>query len=125
MTTDVQASGKFKHFGHLKTELEAKKSQSDKNKNLYDHLSKVLDHIILHCPNNALNKVEEISYLLKHNDKISIEKFLLTNKQSLYSRPGDSTTKRATEQFVKDAKLFFEVSHFWLFEFLLETKRDS
>jgi len=80
MATDIKAQGKLKHFGNLKVELEAKKCPEDKTKNLYDHISKVMDYIILHCPNEALDKLEEISYLIKNDDKHGIQNFLEQNK---------------------------------------------
>ena len=32
--------------------------------------------LILHYPDNALEKLEEVSFLLKHQDKFDMEKFL-------------------------------------------------
>ena len=34
--------------------------------NFYDHVSDIMSHIIQHCPEESLNKLEEISYLLKY-----------------------------------------------------------
>lgn len=110
MATDVKTALKFKHFGSLKQELEAKKCPDERSKNLYDHMAKVMDHIIMHAPNEALNKLEEISYLIKSDDKKGIQNFLLINRDQLYNKPGEETIKKATEQYIKDAKSFWEVS---------------
>jgi hypothetical protein len=49
--------------------LSKQKSQdSDVNNHLYKHISDIMNHIIVHCPDEALNKLEEISYLLKNKD---------------------------------------------------------
>ena len=34
-------------------------------KDLYKHLCSVMNHIVKHCPEEGLNKLEEISYLQK------------------------------------------------------------
>lgn len=128
MATDALAVKKFKHFSTLKNELETKKCPDDKTKNLYDHMSKVMDHIILHCPNEALNKLEEISFLIKNNDNYGIQNFLEINKVQLYNQPGEATIKAATGEYIKDAKFFFEVSlHLilYLFFFILKGKAPA
>jgi hypothetical protein len=43
-------------------------------------MAKVMDHIMVHCPLEALNKLEEISYLIKHEDTIGMQNFLELNK---------------------------------------------
>jgi hypothetical protein len=101
MATDIKhMQTKFKHFGNLRAELENKKSPVDSVQNLYDHMSKVMDHIILHCPNEALNKLEEISYLIKNDDKYAIQNFLELHKKHLYATPGEPTIKTATDQYI-------------------------
>ena len=82
----------------------------DKSKNLADHVNQIFDHIIIHCPQDALGKIEEISYLLKHEDTIAIDKFLNVNKVPVYSSPADEVTKKATEEAIKQSKKYFMVS---------------
>ena len=55
---------KIKDFEDLKTHLQNTRG-FDQN-NFYDHISDIMSHIIQHCPEEALNKLEEISYLLKN-----------------------------------------------------------
>ena len=49
---------------------------SNKGNDLFTHLQEVFKLLILHYPENALEKLEEVSFLLKHADKLDISKFL-------------------------------------------------
>jgi hypothetical protein len=77
-------------------------------------MSRVMDHIVYHCPSEALNKLEEISYLLKNEDTIRIEEFLKTNEVKPYSKPSSEETKAATSQFISGASQYFKVSYKFL-----------
>jgi len=66
--------------------------KESKAKNLGDHVNAIFDHIIVHCPEDALSKLEEISYLIKHNDTIAIDRFLNVNRVPIYSCPADEST---------------------------------
>ena len=73
MTTDIKqmmVDAKFKEFGTLKHQLETKKSKANESVTLLKHMTKVMDHIVEHCPQQALDKFEEISYLIKHQDSL-------------------------------------------------------
>jgi len=70
-----------------------------------------MDHIVEHCPSDALNKLEEISYLIKHGDKIRMEEFLKVNQCCLHAKPGETTIKKATQGFITESKKHFGVSH--------------
>lgn len=61
-------------FDNLKTLLKNVKNQ--KGEDLYTHLQEVFKVLILHYPDNALEKLEEVSFLLKHQDKFDMQKFL-------------------------------------------------
>ena len=50
-------------FSRLKVELENIRSASGES--LYSHLQKVFEHMILHNPDRALERFEEISYMIK------------------------------------------------------------
>jgi len=84
--------------------------KASKSKNLADHVNAIFDHIIVHCPEDALGKLEEISYLLKNEDNIAIDKFLNLNKVPIYSAPADEITKKVTADAIKSSKDFFKVS---------------
>jgi hypothetical protein len=45
-----------------------------------------INHIVLHCPEEGLDKFEEISYLLKNKDTVKMEKFLLTGVDKPYAK---------------------------------------
>jgi hypothetical protein len=62
MTT--AADKKFKEFGTLKEHLSGLKTGTGSD--LYKHMSDIMGHIVVHCPEDALNNIEEISYLLKN-----------------------------------------------------------
>jgi len=50
-------------FNRLKDELDNIRSASGES--LYSHLQKVFEHMILHNPEKALERFEEISYMIK------------------------------------------------------------
>ena len=39
------------------------------DKDLYAHVTKVMSHIVKHCPHKAMEDLEEISYLIKNEGK--------------------------------------------------------
>ena len=53
-----------------------KNIKSNKGNDLFTHLQEVFKLLILHYPENALEKLEEVSFLLKHADKLDISNFL-------------------------------------------------
>ena len=53
-----------------------KNIKSNKGNDLFTHLQEVFKILILHYPENALEKLEEVSFLLKHSDTFDITKFL-------------------------------------------------
>ena len=61
----------LKDYQDLKNLLRNSKF-GDEN-NLYEHVVEVINHIIIHCPEEALNKFEEISFLLKRENNNSID----------------------------------------------------
>jgi hypothetical protein len=60
-------------------------------------MSDIMGHIVVHCPEDALNKIEEISYLLKNKNTLAIEEWLKVNEIHNYAKPSDDCTKTATE----------------------------
>lgn len=48
--------------------------------NLYEHISSVINHIVKYCPDKALERFEEISWLIKNKDLVAIEQFLKTHE---------------------------------------------
>ena len=70
-------------FDGLKTIL--KNIKSPQGKDLYSHLQEVFKTLILHYPDNALEKIEEVSYLVKNADKHQLSDFLRVADTRNYS----------------------------------------
>ena len=70
-------------FDGLKTILKNIKSAGGKN--LYEHLQEVFQTLILHYPESALEKIEEVSFLIKHGDKLKLEDYLRTSDMRNYA----------------------------------------
>ena len=67
----------------LATVLKGAKSEDGKS-NLHEHIIKVLDKLVASCPDSALERFEEVSYLLKHNDRVALEDFIKTAENREY-----------------------------------------
>ena len=79
-------------------------------KDLYTHMTRVTSHIVRHQPHDALDKLEEVSYLLKEGKGLDVNKFLKTGVAKDYGLPSDDATREATKQFLADSKPYFKVS---------------
>lgn len=73
-------------------------------------MTEIMNHIIVHCPKQALDKLEEISYLVKHKDAIALEEFLKVNEAKAYAGPSDQATCNATAPAVTASSTLFTVS---------------
>lgn len=58
--------------------------KNTKGIDLYSHIQEVFKQLILHYPDQALEKLEEVSYLLKHKDTIKMEDFLKVSDMRNY-----------------------------------------
>lgn len=113
------AGNQIKNFDSLRNTLKNAKHSSAHD--LYQHLVEVMNHIVTHCPDNGIDKFEEISYLLKlqRDGKIhSLADFLLIAEDRAYSTPGKAL-HGDTEKYLTKAKKIFEVS-FIKKEFLIK-----
>ena len=70
-------------------------------------------HIVQHCPNDALNKLEEISYLVKLGDEAKLECFLKRSQVNLYSQPSDQGAIDTTSTVITKAQACFKVSFYF------------
>jgi hypothetical protein len=61
--------------------------------NLYEHITEVISHIVQCCPDQALERFEEISYLLKHKDTIAIENYLKMHESNRHCTHSDERAK--------------------------------
>eukprot|EP00352_Strombidinopsis_acuminata_P005511 CAMPEP_0176367080 /NCGR_PEP_ID=MMETSP0126-20121128/21624_1 /TAXON_ID=141414 ORGANISM="Strombidinopsis acuminatum, Strain SPMC142" /NCGR_SAMPLE_ID=MMETSP0126 /ASSEMBLY_ACC=CAM_ASM_000229 /LENGTH=152 /DNA_ID=CAMNT_0017724747 /DNA_START=11 /DNA_END=469 /DNA_ORIENTATION=- len=83
-----------KHVGpvHLKEYQDLKgllrNAKAGNENNLYEHIVEVMNHIIVHSPEEALNNLEEISFLLKNENRetFNMEQFLNLESVKKYSQ---------------------------------------
>ena len=102
------ASTQIKQFDNLRNILKNAKHSSGKD--LYTHLVETMNHIVMHCPEQGLEKFEEISYLLKQqrDGKIeSLSEFLKLSDERSYSKAGRD---ESTVKYLQKARKFFDVS---------------
>ena len=59
-----------------------------------------MNHIVVHCPREALDKLEEISYLIKNGDILAIEEFLKMNESKLYAAPSTEVMRNNTDAII-------------------------
>lgn len=62
------------------------KAKVESRTSLYDHIIKVVDRIVQSCPDRALERFEEISYLIKNSDCHKLEDFVKCSDERDYSR---------------------------------------
>jgi len=78
-----------------------------------------MNHIVTHCPDNGIDKFEEISYLLKQQREGKIEslsEFLRITEERQYARPGKEIQGEESSNFFAKAKKLLDVSRFLEFE---------
>lgn len=68
----------------------------------------MMNHIVVHCPRDALDKLEEISYLIKNGDYIAIEDFLKMNESKLYAAPSTQEMRNNTDSVIASSQKFFK-----------------
>lgn len=86
-------------------------------KDLYAHLARVCSHVVRHQPHDAMDKFEEVSYLLKGTGGVDLNKFLKTGIHKDYASPSDDALRGNTEQFLADSRPYFKAGE--------EEKRDD
>jgi len=114
--TDVQPGAHngnvIKHFDSLRNVLKNAKHTSGQD--LYQHLVDIMNHIVTHCPDNGIDKFEEISYLLKQQRDGKIEslgEFLRITDERQYSRPGSEVQgAEESSKYIANAKKLLDVS---------------
>ena len=89
----------------LKNLLESSRHASS-SKNLYEHVIDVMDFLVVNYPFEALEKFEEVSYLIKQGSIEKLEKFLCTEDRRNYARHCDAQAK-ATSKYIERANAFF------------------
>ena len=76
-----------KSFDNLKNLLKNQKSQTGDD--LHNHVQEIFKKLILHYPETALEKFEEVSYLTKHAATINCNDFLKTEDNRNYKATAD------------------------------------
>jgi hypothetical protein len=74
MAQVAPASTTVKQYDNLKSLL--KNAKGAKGEDLQAHMQTVFNKLILHYPQNALDKFEEVSYLIKKSGAVNPEEFL-------------------------------------------------
>jgi hypothetical protein len=77
-------------------------------KDLHGHITKVMSHLSRHThPSESLQKLEEVSYLIKH-PKLGA-KYLLTSQHKDYAKPCGEDLARSTQGIIDQAKEHFKL----------------
>jgi len=76
---------------------------------LYDHIVKVVDRIVLSCPDQAIERFEEISYLIKHSDSLKLEEFVKITDERPYARHNGEIAQR-TQASIESLRSMFPTS---------------
>ena len=92
----------LKKYDALEETLRRCKASEDQN--LYTHVIEVMNMLVVHYPNDALNKLEEVSYLIKCGDDERLQEFLRVNAKKNYAVPSSQSTAKATNQFIDHAR---------------------
>lgn len=80
--------------------------KSSQGRDLYTHLQEVFKKLILHYPDRALEKLEEVSYLIKlHGQGLKMEDFLVTEDIRNYKEMTD-----ALGRYIEKFETYFKVS---------------
>ena len=60
---------------------------------IYEHIVKVIDRICASCPDQAIERFEEISYLIKHGDELELAEFVRCKDERKYAQHCSSLAK--------------------------------
>ena len=77
---------------------------------MYEHLNETLSLLCMFYPDEALQRLEEVSYLVKNKDTKNIDEFLKLHDKRCYSAPNKAVAK-ASNKAVDVVKKMFEVSN--------------
>ena len=69
-------------------------------KDLYNHVTQVMSHIVKHCPHKGVDDLEEVSYLIKNSKKFNKDEFLKTNVTKAYAQPSDEYCASMTGKII-------------------------
>jgi len=98
-----RTSMQVKQFENLKTLLKSNKSKQGGD--LHGHLQEVFKRLIMHFPSQALDKLEEVSYLVKNNDKLNIGDFLNVEEKGNFKEYSENV-----QDFIQKVQALFKVT---------------
>lgn len=64
-------------------------AKTKSNTSIYEHVVKVIDRIVQSCPDRAIERFEEISYLIKNSDELVLEEFVRCHEERKYAQHCD------------------------------------
>ncbi len=82
-------------------------NKREDNVDLYQHLVEVVNHIIMNCPDDGLDKFEEISYLLKNKDSMYMQDYLKIEEEKRYAKFNENMPAQIVSN-INAAKAFFQ-----------------
>ena len=82
---------------------------SNSKSNLYDHIVEVLNRLVASCPDKALERFEEVSYLIKNKDTLALEEFVKVCESRDYCIANEEVAK-GTQAHIDKVRGLFEVS---------------
>ena len=91
-------------------ELLKEAKAADQASNLYDHIVEVLNRLVASCPDRALERFEEVSYLVKNKDTLALGDFVKVHESRDYCVP-DAEVAKGTQEHIDKVRGLFEVSH--------------
>lgn len=73
---------------------------------VYEHIVKVIDRICASCPDRAIERFEEISYLIKNEGEIDLDEFVRCSVDKQYSQYNKSIAEGTSEGLAKLGEMF-------------------
>ena len=69
-----------------------------------------MDRLVASCPDRALERFEEVSYLIKKKDTLALEDFVKLHEPRDYCVANEEVAK-GTQEHIAAVRGLFEVSH--------------
>lgn len=85
--------------------LKEPKTTESGPRSLYDHIAEVLNHLCIYYPDESLQRLEEVSYLIKaqtsKEDTVALEEFLRVHDKRSHSTPNAQVSKETSAQMAQ------------------------
>lgn len=76
------------------------------NTSIYEHIIQVIDRIVQSCPDQAIERFEEISFLIKNSEEINMEEFVRCHEDRRYAKHCDQTAAGTADAIESLRKMF-------------------